>query len=94
MAIYDFYLKSIPFAPDKTKTILIVDPDAVLAGAITPQGFQPVPRGHGQVFERDRCVQDCQFPECAPSQSAGEPSISPQSPQLFRFLSRKLEIIP
>lgn len=47
-----------PFiGPQKAQTPLIVDPNAVLPGAITAKRFQPVPRRDSHEFQRCRSVQ-------------------------------------
>jgi hypothetical protein len=43
MVVYDLNVVRIALAPAKANSPLIVDPDAVLAFPIAPQGFQPVP---------------------------------------------------
>jgi hypothetical protein len=40
--VHYFDIVRILFPPNETDAILIVDPDAVLAGAISPQCFKPV----------------------------------------------------
>lgn len=50
--------------PDEADAELVVDADAVLAGAITPQSLQPVARGNPQVVQTAR---DLQLPELAAS---------------------------
>jgi len=37
---------------------LLVDPDGILAGAVSPEGFKPVARQDPQRVERQRGVQD------------------------------------
>jgi hypothetical protein len=45
-------------SPDEAEAELVVDADAVLACAVTPQGLQPVARGNAQVVQtaRDSCL--------------------------------------
>jgi hypothetical protein len=43
MVVYDLNVVRIALAPAKANSPLIVDPDAVLAFPIAPQGFQPIP---------------------------------------------------
>jgi hypothetical protein len=51
------HVKRIAVAPNKTDTILIVDPNAVLALPIAFQGLQVVPRKNGQVTQKSCSVQ-------------------------------------
>src|SRR5580704_4188139 len=59
--IRNFHVVSVVTAPVKADSILIVDPNAVLALAITAQFFQPVSRRASQVVEIKRSVENCQF---------------------------------
>jgi hypothetical protein len=47
--------------PDKTHSVLIVDPDAVLAPSITGQSFQPFPRREPQIVQIHGSVNLIQF---------------------------------
>ena len=51
MTINDFHVIGIAVFPDKTNTVLIVDPNAVLPQPITLQSFQAVAGEIGQVFQ-------------------------------------------
>jgi hypothetical protein len=52
----------VPVTPSETDTPLIVDPDAVLAGAVTCQSLKPITRREPQVVKPGRGVQIAQFP--------------------------------
>lgn len=61
MIVHDFHIVRVALAPAKADAPLVVDPDAVLALAITFQRFQSVCRGNPQVFERRRAVEHAQL---------------------------------
>jgi hypothetical protein len=50
-------VERVTVSPDEADPPLFVDPDAVLPGSITPQGFEPVSRRHPQRIKVRRCVQ-------------------------------------
>ena len=62
MVVDDFDTIRAGGSPDEAETELVVDADAVLACAITPQGLQSVAWGNAQVVQTDR---DLQLPELA-----------------------------
>jgi hypothetical protein len=47
--VHYFYIVRVLFTPDETDTVLVIDPDAMLAGAITFQRFKAVSRQRCQV---------------------------------------------
>ena len=51
MVIADLDLKCIPFAPHETNPILLVNPDAVLAGPLASELFQPADGENGQIAQ-------------------------------------------
>jgi hypothetical protein len=57
MVIHDFHLLRISAAPNETNPPLVIDADAVLAGTIAFQGFQPVARRRKQISQHPRPVQ-------------------------------------
>lgn len=57
MIVHDFNCNDIAFAPDEAQAPLIVDPDAVLARAIAPQGFKLVAGRDAQEIQRSYSVQ-------------------------------------
>lgn len=63
MVIHDLDFMGIAGTPTKADPPLIVDPDAVLAGAVPPQFFQPVAWGDTKITKGLRCVQYPKFPE-------------------------------
>ena len=61
MIVHYFYLVSIPIAPFKTNTPLVIDADAVLANSGSGQLFQPVGGWGTQVIQGGGIVQYAQF---------------------------------
>jgi hypothetical protein len=59
--IDDLYVPGVSPLPDKANPKPIIDPDAVLALAVSPQGFQTVTRRALQVMERGRSIQHPKF---------------------------------
>jgi len=49
--------------PDEADTPLVVDTDAVLSGAVSLQGFQPVPRRHAQAVAANSSIELQQLPQ-------------------------------
>jgi hypothetical protein len=62
MIIHDFDVVSVSIPPCETNPELIVDPNTVLAPAISFKRFQPE-TWEPEMFKRDRCIQ--QFPQDA-----------------------------
>lgn len=56
MVIHDLYIKSISFPPHEAHTVLIVNPDTMLACTVSTQRFQLIAGWYSQVFERYRSV--------------------------------------
>ena len=56
MIVHDFNIEDFAFPPGKTNPPLVVDSDAVLALAITLEGFEPISRRHLQIIEATRLV--------------------------------------
>jgi len=54
-------IMGVAFAPNKTDTPLVVDPNAVLSGAVSPQLFQPVSRQRRQNPEIVRAIENVQL---------------------------------
>jgi hypothetical protein len=61
VVVNDLHIKSISVPPQKTDTVLIIDPNAVLSPAISAQPLQLVPWWNFQVVERDGGIQNRQF---------------------------------
>jgi len=57
MIIRNLYSARTAVAPDKANSILVVDPDAVLSGSISAQGFQPVAGWDLEIVERLRRIE-------------------------------------
>ncbi len=51
MVVDNLNLQGIAFRPHEAHPVLVVDPDAVLARAITLQSLQPIPGKRGKVPE-------------------------------------------
>lgn len=57
MIVHDFYVEGIGFRPGETNAELIVNADAMLPLAITPQSFQVMSGDCRQVLQGFRCIQ-------------------------------------
>jgi hypothetical protein len=62
MIVDDLNVVGVPFAPDKAKTPLVVDPNAVLPLSVTVQSFQAISRRRHQVPQFRSAVQLPKFP--------------------------------
>jgi hypothetical protein len=51
VVVGDFDIVGVAAIPAKTDTVLVVDPNAMLAGAVTLEGFEAVAGRQAQVFE-------------------------------------------
>ncbi len=51
MIVRYLYLVSVSVSPSKAYTPLVVDPDAVLAGAISAKFLEPVPRRNSKIIK-------------------------------------------
>jgi hypothetical protein len=49
--------------PDKANSVLVIDPDAVLAAPIAMQGFQPISRRRLEIIDCVRRIEHFQFPQ-------------------------------
>jgi len=75
---------------------LVVDPDAVLAGAVAPQLLQTVPRRHPEVNQARRGIQHAEFPQRhslnsrpeLPHRPAAKEPFSISIPELLRSKER------
>jgi len=72
----------LPFEAD---TPLIVDPDAVLAPAITPERFKPVRRRDAQVVEYGGGIEHAQLASGGLLDSSSQPARVLAAPDLLRF---------
>ena len=61
MVVYDLHIVSVTVFPNKADTVLIIDPNAVLAEAIALQRFQPIAGELCQVGKLNRRVDLNQF---------------------------------
>jgi hypothetical protein len=77
VVIDDLHVVSICSFPAETDAPLVVDPDAVLSGPISPQNLQPVAGRNPQILKRLCPVQHEELSEGSPVQVVG------QSPNRF-----------
>ena len=68
MVVDEFYVRGIRAGPAETDPPLVVDPNAVLPGAIAFELLQPVAGRHAEVIERFGGIQGDEFPEHRPSE--------------------------
>jgi hypothetical protein len=57
VVIGDLYIISVAISPDKADSVLIVNANAVLAFAVSRQGFEVIAREDRQIVQRTRAVQ-------------------------------------
>jgi hypothetical protein len=57
MVVRDFDFVGITVLPAKTHAVLLIEPDTVLAGPITTEPFEPVPRRNLQLLQSPDPVQ-------------------------------------
>jgi hypothetical protein len=72
MVIHDFDVLGSAACPPKADSPLVVDPDAVLALAVAPQGFQSIARRDPQVIEATGDLELAKFATCG-DRTAFEP---------------------
>jgi len=67
VVVSDLNLVCIAISELETKPILLINPDAVLPFAITPQSFQPVSWGRSQIAQCTRLfkLKELSFGDCA-----------------------------
>jgi hypothetical protein len=56
-----FHTVRVTISPCKTDSVLVVDPDTVLALPVSAQFLKPIPGRHGQVLKRQCRMQNVQF---------------------------------
>lgn len=90
VVIDDFHVVGVTVIPSEADAPLIVDPDAVLAFALTLQGFQPIGRRNAQIIQHAGVPQHAQLAAChrldIDRQAPGRRS----APDPFRFLVSKV----
>jgi hypothetical protein len=64
VVIDDLHAEGITINPSKADTPLIIDTDAVLAFAITPEGFEPIGRRNTQIIQNGSVAKHAQFATC------------------------------
>jgi hypothetical protein len=65
MVVGDFDFMGISIPPNETDSPLVVDANAVLAGAAASQGFEPISGQGCEVLQRAGGVQHAKFPQGA-----------------------------
>jgi hypothetical protein len=86
MVVKDFHVKRVPVPPHETYAVLIVDPPAVLSGAIPAQRLQLITRRHPQVVERNGGIENRQFLKRSSLKIGRESPGLAGLPQPFRVL--------
>ena len=64
MIVNDLNVVRVIVSPDKTKTPLIINADAVLPFSMASEGFQVVARRQFKIIQRNRRMQQIKFPAC------------------------------
>jgi hypothetical protein len=62
MVIHYLHILDAAIFPDKANSVLVIDPDAVLAAPIAMQGFQPISRRYLEIIDCARRIEHFQFP--------------------------------
>ncbi len=62
VVVGDFDFVGITALPPEANPVLVIDTNAMLAGPIAPETFQPVPRWHGQFSELPHSIDLRQLP--------------------------------
>lgn len=83
MVVDYFNIFCVPVSPDEAHPPLVIDPDAVLAGAVISQGFQAVARRRTQVIQADCSVEITEFAASA-GQNVGRESLGKLAPKYRR----------
>jgi hypothetical protein len=66
VVVHDLDVLRASLSPSEADSPLIVDPDTVLAPAVTTPGFQAVARRHTKIVEAHSSVKDRQIPQAGP----------------------------
>ena len=85
MVVDDFHVVGVALPPHEADTIVIIDPDAVLALALAGQRLQPVSGRHAEFIQRHGGMQQEELLERPHSQIAGNPAASPRLPKRLRI---------
>ena len=85
MIVHDLDIVSVPFAPDETDPVLVVDANRMLAFAVALERFQPVPRRNGQIGQPFHGIEQNQL-------AAGNAVDAPK--QLRRLIVEDLPVSP
>jgi len=76
--------------PSEADAPLIVDPDAVLAFALTLQGFEPIGRRNAQIIQHGGVPQHAQLAPCHGLDIGRQAPGRRSAPDLFRLLVGKV----
>ena len=90
VVVDDFHVVGVTIDPSKTNTLLIVDPDAVLAFAIALEGFQPIGRWSAQIIQRRGVLEHTQLATCHGLDICRQTPGGRSTRDLFRFLVGKV----
>lgn len=89
MVIRNFHIISVAVAPFEADSVLIIDPDAVLAPAITLEGFHPVTRQSGEISQLVCSIDHAELLEGSPDAAVKAPAVaSGVQPLGFAILKR------
>ena len=89
MVVRDFDFVRALFPPAETKSVLLVDSNAVLSFPVTGERFQSVARRAFQIVEASCCVKDEKFGSGSPPNVQRERPGCESVKQLFGFLAGK-----
>jgi hypothetical protein len=79
VVVGDFYIVRIAPRPAKADAPLVVDANAELAGAVTYELLQPIPRRDSQVVKQNSGIQLAKLSQCRPLH------VRPQPPDRLTF---------
>lgn len=93
MVIHNLHIMGVVVTPCETDTPLVINPDAVLAGAVVPERFKAVARWRAQILKLSRAVQNIKLSGGKPldclRQFCGKSAVE----QLFGFPAGKCAIM-
>ncbi|SMX60107.1 protein of unknown function [Bradyrhizobium sp. ORS 285] len=75
--------------PDEANSPLIVDPDRMLPGAVSPQSLEPVPGRHPEIVKNPGLIQKTKFAKCDILNVRRQSSAPPAGPYQLRFPIRE-----
>jgi len=89
VVVGDFDIVGVPALPSEADSPLIVDPDTVLARAVSREALQSIPWGYAQVAQRLGGIQQQQLPMSPSLDIRGQPSGARSPEHLLRCRIRK-----